>query len=300
MLLVTAFSVLEQGAAGLWLEVSPPRGVDAEPLLSHLAAVRGKVQAVNLTDNALGRVKMSPLVFGGMVRARLGLGVVVNVSCRDRNRLALQSDLLGAGALGLDGIVALGGDRLPPESGVTGVRDLNVLSLLRMVGRLNRGDTGEGKPALKTLPALVAGVVANPNRVPLEPELDLLRRKAEAGAQFVLTQPVFDAEVGRRFAAAARSLGLKVVLGILPIKHETMASYIKKQVQDLAEAGRHFDRFSGLDENRARELSIRLGLDLMAALAPEVACFTIMSGGGPSLAIELVIERYRQQAAQRT
>lgn len=275
----------------VWLEVAPPRGINPDPLLRKLAPLKGAVDAINLTDNALARVKMSGLVFGAMVRQRLGIPVALNFSCRDRNRFALKSDLLGAAALGIDAVVAVTGDPIPHDgpSGARAVRDLNAIGLLRVIAELNRGDTGEGRPPLKTLPAIVAGAVANPNRADLDREFELLARKAEAGARFVITQPVFDASVARRFLERAGSLGLKTVLGILPVKRQAMAEYLKNRVTDLAGAREHLDRLSG-DDASVRARSRAESLALMQALAREVAGFNIMSGGGPSLAIELALE----------
>lgn len=272
------------------------------PLLSKLAAVRGHVDAVNLADNSLGRVKMSGLVFGAMVKERLGVSVVLNFSCRDRNRFALKADLLGAGAAGIDAVVALSGDRVASDGpgGARVVHDLDPVGLLRTIGELNRGETGEGKPPLKTLPNLLPGAVANPNRRALEHEFELLRRKAEAGARFVITQPVFDAEMARRFIARARAFGLSVVLGILPVKRAAMATYLKERIPEMSGARAYLDRYDGLSEEQARRLSLAHNMGLMRALAREAAGFDVMSGGGPSLAIELALEfsRWRESLAQ--
>ena len=275
----------------LWLEVAPPRGLNAESLLNKLGALTGQVDAINLADNALGRVKMSPLVFAAMIKQRLRMPVAINVSCRDRNRFALLSDLIGAAALGIDAVVALQGDRLPPDgsAGARPVHDLNTFGLLRMIADLNRGDTGEGKRLLQTLPRWTVGAVGNPNRQDLAREFDLLRRKAAAGARFVITQPVFDRETALRFATEAHGHGLKVLLGILPVKRESMAVYMKEKIKDLSGAAQHFDRYAGMTEADARQASLARNLELMETLAGEVAGFNIMSGGGPSLAIELAL-----------
>jgi homocysteine S-methyltransferase len=293
---------LDARRPALWLEVAPPRGIAYESLLSKLAALRGHVDAINLADNALGRVKMSPLVFGGMVKARLGIAVVINFSCRDRNRYALKADLLGAGALGIDGVVALAGDKLADDpSGARAVHDLDPFGLLGAMGDLRRGDTGEGRRLLKTLPTFSLGAVANPNRRNLEREFELLERKAAAGAEFVITQPVFDAEVARRFLGRARRLGLRVLLGVLPVKRESMAAYLKDRIADLSTAHAHFDRYAGLSEEEARRTSIDASMELMRSLAGEAAGFNIMSGGGPSLAIELALafSRWQEEAGAR-
>jgi methylenetetrahydrofolate reductase (NADPH) len=275
----------------VWLEVAPPRGLNAESLLRRLSVLSGQVDAINLVDNALGRVKMSPLVFASMIKQRLQIPVAINVSCRDRNRFALLSDLIGAAALGIDAVIALQGDKLPTDGsgGARPVHDLDTFGLLRMIADLTRGDTGESKRLLQTLPNWTVGAVGNPNRPKLEREFDLMRRKAAAGARFVVTQPVFDQITAVRFAAEADRHGLKVIVGILPVKREAMAVYMKEKIKDLSGAAQHFDRYAGMTESAAREASITHSLELMEALASTVAGFNIMSGGGPSLAIELAL-----------
>jgi homocysteine S-methyltransferase len=283
---------LDSRAPSLWLEIAPPRGIAVESLLEKLENIRGRADVINLADNALGKVKMSGLVFASMIKQRLGMAIALNVSCRDRNRFALKSDLIGAGALGIEAIVALRGDKLPKDgmAGARPVHDADTFGLLQVIADLNRGDTGEGKRLLKTLPNLLPGVVGNPNRQPLEPEINLLRRKAEGGAQFVVTQPVFDRETALAFAEKAHCLGLRVVLGILPLKRESMADYMKTNIKDLSGAVHHFERYTGLSDDDARRISLDWNLSLMDGLASDVAGFNIMSGGGPSLAIELALE----------
>ncbi|HEV3114569.1 MAG TPA: methylenetetrahydrofolate reductase [Candidatus Binataceae bacterium] len=295
--------LLEQLAGSvpsLWIEVSPPRGINTEALLGRLAVLRNKVDAINLTDNSMAKVKLSGLIFAIIIKQRLGIPVALNFSCRDRNLLALKSDLLGAAAVGLDAVVALTGDKVQPDSHAEArsVHDVDVFGLLRVIGELNRGDTGEGKRPLKTLPVLTVGAVANPNRGNFERELELLARKASGGARFVITQPVFDLERAERFLDQASAMGLHVVLGILPVKRAEMANYLKQQVRDLSEVGEHFDRYAGLSEAQSRRLSIEHSLELMGALASRVAGFNIMSGGGPSLAIELALEFDRQRSGR--
>jgi homocysteine S-methyltransferase len=266
------------------------------PLLNKLEVLKGHVDAINLTDNAQARVKMSGLVFGGIVKARLGIPLVLNFSCRDRNLFALKSDLLGAAALGIDAVVALTGDKIAGNEGAKAVNDVDAFGLLQVIDELNRGDTGEGKRPLKTLPALVPGAVANPNRRNLEREFALLERKARAGARFVITQPVFELETARTFLRRAAAYGVKVVLGVLPVKREAMAEYLKDRIKDLSGAAAYLDRYTGLSEADARRFSIEQNLSLMRALAHEAAGFNVMSGGGPSLAIELALEFNRRRS----
>jgi methionine synthase / methylenetetrahydrofolate reductase(NADPH) len=142
-------------------------------------------------------------------------------------------------------------------------------------------------------------VVGNPNRQPFEAEIELLRRKAAAGAQFVVTQPVFDRKTALTFAEQAHRFGLRVVLGILPLKRESMADYMRTNIKDLSGAIHHFTRYSGLSDDDARRVSLDWNLSLMDGLASDVAGFNIMSGGGPSLAIELALEWSRHAGGIR-
>jgi len=289
---------LDERRPALWVEVAPPRGIAVESMLTRLGALRGHVDAINLADNALGRVKLAPLVFGSIVKSQLGMAVVINFSCRDRNRHALKADLLGAGALGIEGVVALAGDKIDSlPGGARLVHDLDPFSLLATMNDLRRGDTGEGRRLLKTLPQFAIGAVANPNRKALEREFELLERKSRAGAEFVITQPVFDAGVARAFVEQARRHRLRVMLGILPVKRESMATYLKERIPDLAGAHAHFDRYAGLEEEHARRMSIESSVALMRELAGDVAGFNMMSGGGPSLAIEVALEFSRSLEA---
>jgi len=292
---------LDRPTPSVWLEIAPPRGIAVASLLQKLEQLRGHADVINLADNALGKVKMSGVAFASIVKGRLGMAIALNMSCRDRNRFALKSDLLGAGAIGVEAIVALRGDKLPKDGsgGARAVHDVDTFGLLQIAADLNRGDTGEGKRLLKTLPDLLLGAVGNPNRQPFEPEIDLLRRKAEAGAQFVVTQPVFERKTALTFAEQAHRFGLKVVLGVLPLKRESMADYMKANIKDLSGAVHHFARYTGLSDDDARRISLEGNLSLMDELASDVAGFNIMSGGGPSLAIELALEWSRHAGTIR-
>lgn len=272
----------------LWLEVCPPQGIVAAPQLRQLSGLSGTIDAINLTDNALTHVKLSSLVFAGMLKQHLRIPLVLNFSCRDRNRLALRADLLGAAALGVEAVVALTGDRLGANAAARGVYDVDAIGLLGIIAALARGELDEGRARLRTPPpALFAGAVANPNRADLKRELELLERKVAAGARFVITQPIFDRETAMRFIEGARHLPVKIMLGILPIRNARMARYLKERIRDLRSAAAHFDRYAQLDEAQARRSSLTHSLKLMHSLRGEVAGFNLMSGGEPSLAITL-------------
>ncbi len=149
--------------------------------------------------------------------------------------------------MGIDAVVALTGDKVAPGSHgeARSVHDVNVFGLLRIIDELNRGDTGEGKRALKALPALTPGAVANPNRQDQERELELLARKATAGARFVITQPVFDMERAERFLDQAATMGIRAVVGILPVKRAEMANYLKQKSYRPQRSGGTFRSLRG-------------------------------------------------------
>ena len=277
----------EHGLPSLWVEVAPPRGIVAHPLMVRLAALRG-IAGVNLTDNAQASIRMSALVFAAMLKQTLNLPLMLNFTCRDRNLIALKADLLGAAALGVEAVVALAGDR--PGGDRRTVFEVNTTGLLRAIAELNNGQLDFRGAPLKTRPSLISGTVANPNRTDWRRELELLERKAAAGARFVITQPVFDPEPAMRFIEAAHGLSLPVVLGILPIKSAAMARYLSERIKELGAAASHLDRYRGLSDEHARRSSIAHSLTLMEVLGPRVSGFNLMSGGGPSLAIELALE----------
>ncbi len=124
----------------------------------------------------------------------------------------------------------------------------------------------------------------------MDREFDMLKRKAEAGAKFVITQPIFEADTARSFLERANALSLRTVFGILPVKRESMGDYMKKNIADLGSVAEHLDKYAGMSEEQVRRRSLDENLALMQSLAPEAAGFNIMSGGGPSLAIQLALE----------
>jgi 5,10-methylenetetrahydrofolate reductase len=271
----------------IWLEVSPPAGIAIDPAIERLAGASGIFDAINITDNAMGRARMSPLIFAMSVRDRLGIPIVLNLSCRDRNLPALRSELIGAAAAGIDAIVALRGDRLAPGAGVN-VNEIDPPGLIREIEALNnrRGAT------------LIAGAVSNPHRPNFAREAELIRSKAAAGARFVITQPVFEPECAIRIADAARAAGVVPMLGILPIRSAAMAAHIGARVAELGPAREELERYGGMDDREARRFTIARNLALVEELNGHARGFVIMSGGEPSLAIELaaLIRRRRRGA----
>ena len=160
-----------------------------------------------------------------------GIEPILQMTCRDRNRLALQSDLLSAAVLGIENVLALTGDypTLGDHPEAKPVFDLDSVELLDVIGCLNAGKDMKGNP-LKGAPKFCAGAVVNPGADPLEPEIIKMEKKIDAGALFFQTQAVYDIELFRRFLDAAKHLKTTILAGIVLLKSSAMAEYMNKNI----------------------------------------------------------------------
>lgn len=207
-------------------EVDPPRGTDVSALVEKVRQLADAVDAFNVTDCPLANVRMSSIAAAHLLQSALGIEAIFHLTCRDRNVIGIQADLLGAAALGVGNLLILTGD--PPERGnhphARGVYEVDTPELVRLVSALNSGRTYAGG-RLDSAAAFLIAVAANPNAPDLERELDRLQEKVEAGASFVQTQPVFDAGVAQAFEEGLRARGLDVpvLYGILPLRDREFA-----------------------------------------------------------------------------
>jgi methylenetetrahydrofolate reductase (NADPH) len=194
--------------------------------------------AVNVTDNARGIARLSSLA-GCLILQEAGIEPVLQMNCRDRNRIALQSDLLSASALGLGNVLLLTGDhqRYGDDPGAMGVFDLDSISLLALARRMR--DNGEllSGQKLSTAPRLLLGAAANPEGEPLELQVLRLQKKVAAGADFIQTQAIFDLAHFRRWMTEVRARGLhhetKLLAGILLLDSAKRARFIQEQVPGM-------------------------------------------------------------------
>ena len=208
---------LTSGGFAITAEISPPRGADAGPITETAALLRDWVDAVNVTDNQGSNARLASWA-GSLAALAAGLEPVMQMTCRDRNRIALQSDLLGASALGIRNILVMTGDH--PKFGdhpeAKPVFDLDSVQLLWMLRHMrDQGALLSGRP-LNPPPECFLGAVENPVAPPAEFRADRLGKKIDAGAQFVQTQFVFDTEMFGRWLAQVRDLGLHERCYILP------------------------------------------------------------------------------------
>ena len=218
--------LLDSSSFVVTAELNPPKGVAVQDVLSRAKGLKGVVDAVNLTDQASSVMSMSPLALAPLVM-ELGLDVVLQVTCRDRNRIAIQGDLLGAYALGVENILCLTGDpvSLGDHPGAKTVFDMTSVDLLRAAEGLSFGNDMAGNK-LKGIPKFNLGAVVNPCSDDLDAEVRRMQQKVEAGAKFFQTQAVFDLEKLERFMSLAKPMNVPVIVGIMVLKSGTMARNI--------------------------------------------------------------------------
>jgi homocysteine S-methyltransferase len=245
------------------VEIVPPKGVDPEPMFDQCRALKAAgVDAVNVPDGPRAQSRMGALLSGIMIEREVGLEAVVHYACRDRNLLGMLSDLLGAAAAGLRNLLLVTGD--PPKMGpypeATAVFDIDAIGLTNLVARLNRGlDPGHnpiGKPT-----KFVIGVGVNPAAPDFERELRRLHWKVEAGAEFAITQPVFDLEQLDRFLKHVEAFRLPIIGGIWPLVSLRNAEFLANEVPGVSVPREILDRMRRASE-QGREAGLECGVEI--------------------------------------
>lgn len=223
-------TALDSNQKVITVELAPPKGIDLSKFIKNAEAVKDYVTAYNVTDNQRAVMRMSSLVASGVL-AGMGLEPIYQVTCRDRNRLAIQSDLLGAGLLGIENVLALTGDHVVsgdhPQA--KPVFDLDSVQLLYSISTLNAGRDLSGKE-LTGKPNFYSGAVVNPTAANVEIHIWRMKEKIKHGAKFFQTQVVFDGDVLSGFMDAVRPLGAKIIAGVLLVKSVKMATFLNEKV----------------------------------------------------------------------
>ena len=276
---------LANGQFAVTAELGPPRGADPAALAIKAAHLRGWVDAVNITDNQGARVRMSSL--GGAVLAqREGLSPVLQLTCRDRNRMALQSDLLTAGALGIPHVLLLTGDhpRLGDHPEAKPVFDLDGVQLTWLARTLRDDGVLLSGEKLTVSPQWMIGTVENPFAPPLSIRADRLAKKVAAGAEFAQTQYVFDVGVFAQWMSCLHDMGViekcAILAGVGPIRSLRMLEFLRGvpgvNVPDEIE-----HRLRGVPSDRVGEEGMRLCAETIQQLRemPGVAGVHIMAFG---------------------
>ncbi len=231
--------VLRAGHFAVTGELGPPQSADGDVIRKKAALLRGYVDAVNLTDNQTAIVRMSS-IGAGAILVQEGLEPVIQMTCRDRNRLAIQSDLLGAYALGMRNLLCLSGDHqtFGNHPNAKNVFDMDSIQLLQVVTAMRDQKVFQCGDAMKgPEPRFFAGAAAAPFADPVDFRPYRLAKKVKAGASFIQTQLVYDVPAFARFMEKVRALGahrqVYILAGVGPLKSPAMARYMKKDVPGI-------------------------------------------------------------------
>ncbi|HEY2809498.1 MAG TPA: methylenetetrahydrofolate reductase [Steroidobacteraceae bacterium] len=224
---------LSAGKTVVTAELTPPKGTDLSELFAKAQALQGFVDAINVTESARALMTMAPVAAARLLMER-GTEAIVQMTARDRNRIAIQADLLGAAVLGVHNFVFMGGD--PPQVGdhpeAKPVFDLTASQMAAAARELTLGRDMGGKP-LRGAPQLFVGATVNPGATDFQAEVANTRRKFDAGVKFVQTQAVYDVTVLERFLDAVKPDGIAVLAGIIPLKSAKMASWLNEKVPGI-------------------------------------------------------------------
>ncbi|MHB8684997.1 MAG: methylenetetrahydrofolate reductase, partial [Dehalococcoidia bacterium] len=223
---------LADGEFVVSVELDPPRGLNPRKALEGAAHLKQLgADCINIGDSPMARVRMSAIALAVLIEERIGIEPIIHFTSRDRNLMAIQSDLLGAHALGIRNVIALTGD--PPASGdyarATAVWDVDAIGLIKILKMLNSGSDWAGNSIGKGTEFFVA-CAANPTADDVEVELDRVRRKLEAGADLLMTQQIYSAEILRSFLERLGPIQVPVLAGIMPLQSFRHAEFIHNEL----------------------------------------------------------------------
>ncbi|MBR6595114.1 MAG: methylenetetrahydrofolate reductase [Oscillospiraceae bacterium] len=247
--------LFDNGQFVVTAEVGPPKGIDASHVVTEAKEYLSGITAVNVTDNQSSVMRMGSLPACVMLK-QAGLTPILQLTCRDRNRIALQSELLGAAALGIENILCLTGDhtKMGDHPGAKPVFDLDSVSLLHTVCQLEKGVDLAGNPLVGEAPKFAKGAVVSPISDSVDAQLAKMERKVMAGAEYFQTQAVFEPEKFIAFMEKAKQFGKPVQLGVIIPKSAGMAKFMNRNV-----AGVHVPQWM-IDELAADKEKAKAGI----------------------------------------
>jgi len=270
---------LKAGKFVVTSEIGPPKGIDVKEILDDAALIKARVDAVNVTDLQSSVMRAGPLSICHLLKD-IGIEPIFQMTCRDRNRLALQSDLLSANILGIENILILTGDypTLGDHPEAKPVFDLGSVQLLEVVKALEGGKDMKGN-LLAGSPSFCVGAVVNPGADPLEPEIIKMEQKIAAGAGFFQTQAVYDVELFKRFMLEIKHLKAPVLAGIVLLKSAGMARFMNKNVSGVSVPDILIKEMEAAKDKAA--VSVNIAARLIKELKPLCQGIHIMPIGWP-------------------
>ncbi len=270
----------EQGKFVITCEVGPPKGIEIEKVIDELEALRSKVDAFNVTDLQSSVMRVGSLATCRLLKDR-NLEPICQLTCRDRNRLGLQSDVLSAAVLGIKNLLCLTGDhpKLGDHPEAMPVFDLDSVQLLSAIKALMDGkDMGgndlEGRP-----PDFCLGAVVNPGAEPLEPQIMKMEKKVEAGAEFFQTQAVYEVDKFAAFIEKVKHLKVPVMAGIVLLKSPAMARFMNANVAGIYVPDQIINELAGVAKEKRVEKSLEISARLIRELKGLCQGIHIMSLG---------------------
>lgn len=247
------------------VELDPPRDLDITRFMAGAAALKeAKADALTMADNSLAVTRMSNMALAALVQDRVGIKPLVHIACRDRNLIGTQSHMMGFDALGIDHVLAVTGDpaKFGDLPGSSSVYDLTSFEIIRMIKQLNEGIAFSGKP-LKQKAKFIIGAAFNPNVKHLNKAVERLKRKVEAGAQYIMTQPVYDAALIEQIAEATREVEVPIFLGIFPLANGRNAEYLHNEVPGIQLSDEVRNRMKGLEGEAGRAEGVQIAKELL-------------------------------------
>jgi len=274
---MSIIELVKQGKFVISAEVGPPKGVDIQEMLETVELMRGRVDAINVTDQQSSAMRLGSLATCRLLKEK-ELEPVFQVTCRDRNRIALQSDLLSAYVLGIENVLCLTGDHvsLGDHPQAKPVFDLDSVSLLLAARELEQGRDLAGKELIGA-PHFCLGAVVSPGADPVEPQIIKMEKKVKAGAQFFQTQAVYEPDKFKEFMKAITHLNVPVLVGIVLLKSAGMARFMNKNVAGVHVPDNLIEEMDGA-EDRAKK-SIEIAARLIKEMKPLCQGVHIMAIG---------------------
>jgi homocysteine S-methyltransferase len=251
------------------VEVDVPRGLNIDKLLAGAKSLKiAGADVINISDGARARLRMNPAAVSHLIQSQVGIEVTMHFSCRDRNLLAIQADLLGWHALGLRNILAITGDpaNIGDYPSATSVFDIDAIGLCRILNRFNEGIDLAGY-SVGVQCAFTIACAYNPMALDHDLEVDRLRRKVDAGAQIVYTQPVFDKEHADFAAETCARLGAPVLVGVLPLRSQRHAEFMHNEVPGINIPDWLRARISEAEDDAA---ALEIGIEEAQKLSAEI------------------------------
>jgi 5,10-methylenetetrahydrofolate reductase len=253
-------------------EIGPPKGTDISQLIHHIELLKDKVDGLNVTDNQSSVMRISSLAICRVILDHGG-EPILQLTCRDRNRLALQSELLSAAVLGVNNVLCLTGDYISvgdhPQA--KPVFDLDSVQLLQTVGYLNQGKDLTGNE-LQGATNFFPGAVVTPEADPIEPQMIKFEKKIAAGAQFIQTQAIYDLDNFKRFMERARPHDVKIMAGIVLLVSAGMARYMNKNVPGIFVPDELIDEMAQARKGERLDAGIRIAGRMIKRLREERIC----------------------------